>query len=384
MHQIAHPLFSESIGSERSITSFHFGMPVANGGTKKVYLQASLHAEELPGMLALYHLIPMLEAAEQAGQLMGEVVVVPVANPIGLAQSVDHRSMGRFDLASSENFNRHYPDIASAIWPTVQRQLGANELANTQVVRKAAAAYLAQWSPATTLQSLRKTLLGLAVEADVVLDLHCDCEALMHLYTEPACWPTLEPLACLLGARAALLAIASDTRCFDEVLSGTWRQLKEMAEAAGMAVPLAQGCVSTTVELRGELDVDHALAMGDANALMHYLVHLGVARPAGGLVPTLPPPLCAATPLSGAQPVTTAVPGVIVFAAALGTVLKKGDLVAQIINPLAPRGSQATDLCAQVDGVLYARTRERYALANVEVANIAGTVPYRKGPLLGY
>jgi hypothetical protein len=35
------------------LTSFHFGH--ADGG-EKVYIQASLHADELPGMLAAWHL----------------------------------------------------------------------------------------------------------------------------------------------------------------------------------------------------------------------------------------------------------------------------------------------------------------------------------------
>jgi hypothetical protein len=35
----------------------------------------------------------------------------------------------------------------------------------------------------------------LAIDADLVLDLHCDGEAALHLYTTPGCWPALQPLA---------------------------------------------------------------------------------------------------------------------------------------------------------------------------------------------
>ena len=38
-------------------------------------------------------------------------------------------------------------------------------------------------------------LFGLAVDADIVLDLHCDGEALLHLYTTPGCWPQAALLA---------------------------------------------------------------------------------------------------------------------------------------------------------------------------------------------
>ena len=68
----------------------------------------------------------------------------------------------------------------------------------------------------TELQSLRRTLLGLAIDADVVLDLHCDNEAVLHLYTLPALWPEVEPLARLTGSRAVLVADVSGDEPFDE------------------------------------------------------------------------------------------------------------------------------------------------------------------------
>ena len=120
MQRTDHSLLSPSLGSHKTLTSFHFGTP---GRGPKVYIQASLHAEELPGMLVAHHLRALLEVADAAGQIQGEVVLVPAANPIGLAQRVDHKPMGRFDLDTSENFNRHYPDLAKAVWPAVKDAL---------------------------------------------------------------------------------------------------------------------------------------------------------------------------------------------------------------------------------------------------------------------
>ena len=48
-----HPLLSTYVGTERDIVSFHYG--VANSG-QKIYIQSSLHADELPGMLVAHHL----------------------------------------------------------------------------------------------------------------------------------------------------------------------------------------------------------------------------------------------------------------------------------------------------------------------------------------
>ena len=112
MQRIDHALISPSLGSQRTLSSFHFGSPDAG---LKVYLQASLHAEELPGMLVAHHLRSLLEGAENAGLLRGEVVLVPMANPIGLAQRINHKPTGRFELDSAENFNRNYPNLAQAV-----------------------------------------------------------------------------------------------------------------------------------------------------------------------------------------------------------------------------------------------------------------------------
>ena len=375
MRRIDHPLLSPSLGSHKTLTSFHYGLP---GARPKVYVQASLHAEELPGMLVAHHLRSLLQAEEDAGTLVGEVIVVPVANPIGLAQRLDHKPMGRFELDTSENFNRHYPDLAKAVWPEVQPQLGGDAQANVAIVRKAVADWLQQQAPATELQSLRQTLLQLAFDADHVLDLHCDCEAVMHIYTEEACWPQLAPLAQHLGAQAVLLAKNSGSGPFDECLSGLWWQLGDLLRAAGQGAPLPQGCCTTTIELRGETDVLHSQAQPDAQALLAFLVHAGAV--AANTPPPLPSALCAATPLAGSETLKSAAPGVVVFLAEVGQMLRVGDLVAEVIDPIA---GTTHPIQAGVAGLLYARIRDRYVTRGGEIGKIAGSVAFRTGELLG-
>ena len=375
MQHVDHPLLSPSLGSQKFLRSFHFGTP---GARPKVYVQASLHAEELPGMLVAHHLRALLEAADGAGQIRGEVVLVPVANPLGLAQRVDHKAMGRFDLATSENFNRHYPDLAKAIWPVVQDVLGVDPAANVATVRNAMGDYLRSWTPDTELQSMRRCLLTLAHDADYMLDLHCDCESVVHFYTEETCWPQLKPLTCFMQCEAILLAKNSGSGPFDECLSGVWWRLTEAFAAAARPVPLPQGCYSATIELRGEADVSHTLAMADAQALFSYLQYAQVIDCAA--TPAVPPARCQATPLAGSQTLHAPMPGVVVFTAQVGQVLQIGDLVAEVIDPIA---NQTHRVVAGVSGTLYARIRERYALAGAELGKIAGATPFRTGELLG-
>ncbi len=378
MQRIEHPLPSPSLGSQKTLVSFHFGSPDAR---PKVYIQASLHAEELPGMLVAHHLREHLQAAEAEGRITGQVVLVPAANPIGLAQRLDHKAMGRFEFDTAQNFNRHYPDLADAVLADAMKQLGQDAQANVDTVRTLVGQWLRSWQPSSELEGLRRQLLRLSHDADLVLDLHCDGEAVMHLYSEEACWPPLEPLARLLGCRAVLLARESGGGPFDERLSGLWWQLADRLKAAGVPVPLPQGCASTTVELRGEAQVSHTLARQDAQALLAFLEHSGViANPNPTALPALP---CTPTPLSGSQTLYAPVPGVLVFLASTGARLAVGDVVAEVIDPTAPGQARVHPVRAEVAGVLYATVRERYVVAGGEVGKIAGATPFRSGNLLG-
>ncbi len=375
MQRIDHPLLSSSLGSQKTATSFHFGKP---GTGLKIYIQASLHAEELPGMLVAHHLRALLQAAEAAGQIHGEIVLVPVANPIGLAQRLDHKPMGRFELDTSENFNRHYPDLAAAVYPLVQNTLGEDGPDNVRLVRRAITDYLQAWQPDTELQSLRHTLLLLSHDADYMLDLHCDCEGVLHFYTEEPCWPQFAPLAHFLQSQTILLARNSGNRPIDECLSSVWWQLAERFEPSRRNVPLPQACCSTTIELRGELDVSHALAQKDAQAIVSWLQFIKVL--ACDAIPAVPTALCQATPLAGSESLHARTPGIVVFAAEPGQNLRKGDLVCEVINPI---DNTTERVLAGVDGIFYARIRDRYITAGGELGKIAGAKAFKTGELLG-
>jgi len=378
MQRTEYPLLSPSLGSQKTLVAFHFGKP---GARPKVYIQASLHAEELPGMLVAHHLRQRLEAADAEGLLRGEVILVPAANPIGLSQRLDHRAMGRFEFDTAQNFNRHYPDMAEAVLADARSRLGPDAQANVAMVRQLVGQWLTQWQPASELDSMRRQLLLLSHDADVVLDLHCDNDAVMHLYSEEACWPPFEPLARLLGCQAVLLARESGGGPFDERLSGLWWQLSAALRQAGVNAPLPQGCASATVELRGEGDVTHDLARNDAHAIVVFLEHMG-ALAAASQAP-LPPMACKPTPLAGSQTLRSPVPGVLVFLVRPGARVDVGDVVAEVIDPTAAGHARVHEVRAEVSGVLYATVRERYVVSGGEVGKIAGATPFRSGDLLG-
>ena len=326
MRHDTHDLIAPVPGTARQVHSFHYG---PQDGACKIYIQASLHADELPGMLVAWYLKQRLSELENAGLLLGEIVVVPVANPIGLEQVLMDTPLGRYELESGQNFNRWFVDLSTQVGDAVEHQLNDDPQHNVQLIRRALRSALDAQPAATQLQSLRLTLQRLACDADVVLDLHCDFESVEHLYTTPEAWPQVELLSRYLGAQASMLATDSGGQSFDECFTLVWWQLQQRF-GKQCAIPL--GSFSVTVELRGQGDVCHALASRDCQALINYLIAYGAIA---GEVPTAPQLLYPATPLAAVEPVTTPVGGLLVFCTQPGEYVEAGQLIAEIIDPIS-------------------------------------------------
>ena len=370
MKTVHHALTRNTPGVSIELQSLHFGRP---GQGPKATIQAALHADEIPGLLVAHHLRERLAALEAEGRIVGEVVLVPVANPIGLAQRVLGAVEGRFDLASGENFNRHYADLFDAVVRQVDGRLTADARHNVALIRAALREGAEALPARSTLESLRRTLLGLAIDADIVLDLHCDSEAVMHLYTETSVWPQVEPLARFLGARTALLADVSGDHPFDEACSTIWPRL---AARFGGSALVPSACVAVTVELRGEADVSHEWAARDARAIVDYLAWQGVIS---GGPSELPAPQCEATPLAGSIPVYAPHGGVVAYLRAPGSMVAAGERLADLVEPMT---GLVTPLLSPVDGVLYARETRRFVQAGAGVLRVAGREALRSGNLL--
>ncbi|MGQ3051989.1 MAG: succinylglutamate desuccinylase/aspartoacylase family protein [Roseateles sp.] len=368
-----HPLIAPAPGTQRELVSLHYGQP----GAQKAYIQASLHGDELPGMLVAHHLRLQLGALEAQGQISGEIILVPMANPIGLSQFLLHGHLGRFELMSGENFNRHYPDQIAAVAAAVEPELGMDAAANVTVLRRALKAAVLAAPVDTELQSLRRSLLGLSCDADIVLDLHCDAQALMHLYTETPCWPDCEPLARFLRSRLTLLAQDSGDNPFDEACSQVWWKWDRHFNSQGQRFPIPQACLSVTVELRGATDVTHELAEADARHIVDFLRWRGLIA---GDKPELPPAVGDARPLAGSMPIKSPVPGVLTFLKEVGAEVREGDVLAHVIDPIT---ATVTELKSPVDGLFFARDFLRFANAGMRVAKVAGKQALRTGKLLG-
>lgn len=370
MHSETIGLASATPGQHHALTVLRYGRA---GRGPKAMIQAALHADEVPALLVAQQLRQLLDAEDAAGRVAGEVVLLPYANPLGLSQHVLGQHHGRFDLRDGVNFNRHLPDLTEAVASALQGCLDADVQANAQRVRKALREAAAQLTASDPVTDLKNRLLQLAVDADIVLDMHCDSQAVMHLYALTPQADLAAELGALLGAQAILLATESGDSPFDEACSRPWFQLRQRFPTH----PLPLGCFSTTVELRGECDTDHDLARGDAQAIVDFLRRRGVLS--GPPVP-LPAPLCQPTPLASSEPITATRAGVVVFHRAPGDRVETGDLIADVVD--IDTGA-VHPLRSQSAGVMYARVATRWATPGKRLAKVAGTTLARKGKLLG-
>ncbi len=347
-------------GTSHTVTLRRYGVP---GARPLAYIQAGLHADEVPGMLTAAHLCDQLGALDPAA-FVGEVIVVPMANPIGLGQRVLGSAVGRFDLADGLNFNRGYPVLRPSIAP------GTDAAANVALIRAALAHALDASPRQTPAEHLKHALLSLALPADLVLDLHCDGEATMHLYALTPSAAQADALAGFLRADPVLLAEESGDNPFDEAVSRPWLDLARAHPGA----PVPMACFACTVELRGGTDVSDTLAAADAVALLAFLRHQGVLA---GAVEAPPGP--ASTPLAGVEPVVAPVAGVVAYRVAVGARVTAGTVLLDIVDPTT---GIRTPVAAARDGLFFARAGARFAPAGRRLGKVATAEAFRSGKLL--
>lgn len=293
-----------------------------DGRAPRAHLQAGVHADEIPPMLVLHHLLPLLAQVEAQGRLLGTVTLVPQANPIGLRQFSGGRLLGRFDAATGRNFNRAVPQFA--------------------------------WQQA---------LLAMTEDADIVLDLHTDDEALPYVYVHRAFWPQAADVAACLAATVAILWDGDGGGAFEDAAVRRWHG------RAGLG-----GRLAATLELRGQADVDDARAQADARGLLRLLGARGV------IAGEPPPPVWTGEviPIGNMQTIRAPAAGILVFSRALGDPVAAGAAFARLV-PWPGQPEADILLPAQNAGRLLTRARDRFAAQGTIVAKLTGDVPFSGG-----
>lgn len=337
---------------------------VARGRQERpaAYLQANVHGGELQGNAAILALLDLLEREP----LRGTVVLVPRVNPISANQQVGDYVAGVYDFLTGVNFNRGYlyltgpsRSASAACYVDVDSFAAAHESSPIDEIRegfrealKAALDAVEEetrtWGADSRLD-FALAIQRLAVEADLVLDLHTGDRAPRYLYS---------PEGAVAAARAfgfpfVLEVPARFGGALDEASFVPWQDLSEAFRRLGRSdVPrLVDGF---TVELGSmnafSLEVGREDARRIASALRHYGVLDGE--------PEEPPARITACSVGDYRSLHAPVGGLVDLAVEPGTPVKAGDVVARLVDPsrcrtLPPRTADAVvEVRAPEDGVV--------------------------------
>jgi predicted deacylase len=354
------------------------------GSDLSAYVQAGLHADELPGLLAIQHLLDALVKLDAAGRIRGRIVVCPFANPIGLGQRIFGAHTGRFNLDNGENFNRRFPDLTES----VSRALATRDIAYNDV--KAVKALFAdvayELAPLDAVAATKAALLTEALQHDIVIDLHCDTDGILHLYSANSQREQAVALARCMQIRAVFLEDLAGGAPFDEAIAQCWRVLQK----AGV-VDEAHSAFCTSVELRGQADVSDAYAHADAQGILRYLALRGLVdlelelrldddgyRPLAGNDVMI-------CPLEGVSHVLAPVGGLVAYKKRPGDTVECGEVIAEIVPLAGTLGSARHQVLSDVDGLIIVQQQMKLLRPGQRVALLAGRqpLPHRKaGQLL--
>eukprot|EP01039_Chlorochromonas_danica_P002942 gene2942-3210_t len=347
----------------------------------RAYIQASLHADELPGMLVLHHLIRLLDQAAAENKIVKPITLVPYANPIGLSQVMMGAHLGRFALSGGTNFNRDWIDVSRAVADSVKDQLDRNDAQhNIALIRKALLEEADKLHFNKVERVMKKELYKRSCTASLVLDLHCDSDAVMHMYTHDRLWPEMVDVAEAIGSQCNLLAPQSGGNPFDEALSGPWATLADIYPS----FPIPMACHSATIELRGETNVYDDVALDDAKGLYYILAKRGYVNDDCSALSFQPRAAnLQGTPLTGVDMIEAPVAGVLAWKVHPGDQVEAGQLLGEVVivdDIDAPR----VPLRARTAGIVFGMHRHKLSIPGEIVVKVAGkeVLPWRKGHLL--
>lgn len=348
-------------GTTRQLRVFSFGAP---GARPKAYLQAGLHADEPAGMMVLRELCKLLSAAEDAGQIPGEIVVVPMANPLGVDQAVNSAIMGRYELRTGANFNRAWPNLSDGLADAVRKRIGPDRQENVDLVRRELKRRITALRGESPVMAQRITLARRAYDADLIVDLHCDDEALSYMMSPPDLWDEARRFAADVGVHSLQPSGESDgAHCFDESFLRPW---VELHREFGARVPVA--CKAFTFEMGGVLDVDPKQAARHAQGFLRYLRRIGCV--AGGAPRRNGH---AVEEFREFEMLDSPAGGILLYRQDLGAWVSPGDVIAEIVDPMSPDPeAEPLRIKASMKGCVVSRRLSRQVAFGDFVIMLAG------------
>ena len=338
---------------------------VGNGGGPAVYIQSGIHGNEHPGILVAVKLIELIRGILSTHPLKGSITIVPFCNPIALSQTVQGEILGRFDIHTGKNFNRHFPDLSNKVIDKCLAIRGEDIDINT--VRTVLKDMLDVQTHSDPSEQMKSNLFQLASQHDIVIDLHADNRSLLHVYTPEHGADITKVLTAELECNLALTGTHDSKGGLDDALNYFWSTIQ--CEFLLKTLPVAY-----TIELRGRYDISEKLTTQDATALFNFLCRTGVLDdivPAKQHTP-------AVFPVSGIDSPKAPKSGVLKLHRKLGDHIVEGDLIAEIMELNEVAGDSTIKLQSMTDGILFCHSFHGVVPQSQTVYKIAGAKQLHK------
>lgn len=326
------------------------------------YVQANVHGAELQGNSAVLALFDLLERES----VRGTVVLVPRVNPVGAGQQVGDYVQGVYDFLSGANFNRGYlyltgPSRSSstACYVDVDSFASVNHDAPLREIRdgfrealkaalSAVRAESATWGVDTRLE-FSLAVQEMAVDADVVLDLHTGDRAPRYLYA---------PEGAVAAARAFGVPFVLEVPyrfggALDEACFVPWQDLSDAFARIGRP-DVPRFVDGFTVELGSMNSFSLSQGVDDAKRVASALRYYGVLDGE----PEVPSHRIVSCSLADYRSLASPAGGLVDAAVLPGTPVKRGDLVARVVDfhrvrRLPPRSEDAVvEVRSPEDGIV--------------------------------
>jgi predicted deacylase len=303
---------------------------------KKTYLQANLHGAEIAGNAVIHDLIEWLRSVNPE-QLVGEIWLVPVCNPLGTNQRANHFSSGRFNSYDGRDWNRifwDYQKTGEDLLTFAQSQLGLDPAVIQRNYRQRIWASFSQLSQKFTAatsapfhEHYRFQLQSLCLDADYVIDLHTSADqGLDYLYY----FRDREAAAQLFRLTAGVLLDEYDGDAFDEAFIKPWLALEDCFMQLGQ--PTRFEIEAWTLELGSAMQFNPVFVEKAIQGIKNYLAQKEVLKVAGFPLTQPPESEMKLTVRSKVKKYYAPVGGMIQSRVALGTTVAAGERLYQILS----------------------------------------------------
>ncbi|WP_254565776.1 succinylglutamate desuccinylase/aspartoacylase family protein [Oscillatoria sp. HE19RPO] len=302
----------------------------------KAYIQSNLHGAEIAGNAVIHQLIEFLQGVDDS-QIHGEIWLVPVCNPLGINQRSQHFSSGRYHSYDGKDWNRIFWDYEKETTDIQEFATSQINLNPEEIEKKYRKIILKKFhqlqkdinaaSGVPFVEQYRYQLQSLSLDANYVIDCHSSTnQGLDYLYY----FNSREESSKAFLLDYAILMTEYDGDAFDEAGMKPWLALENSFAKQGK--PIQFDVESWTLELGTGMQMNPQSVAKGVRGIQNYLAQKGMLN-----IPGFPLPETAFHSVlfiakDRIRKYYATAGGMIQNRLPLGTVVKKGDCLYQLLS----------------------------------------------------